>query len=72
MRVDIDPHVQHNYMIFTYTVITFLIFLKLAYCKPRDPIGSNNRCTVYDTMFYKPEDDPMGSKNVAVLNVALF
>jgi len=39
---------------------------------PRDPVGSNNRCTLYDTIFYKPEDDPMGSKHVAVLIVTLF
>jgi len=27
---------------------------------------------VYDTIFYKPEDDPMESKHAAVLIVALF
>ena len=26
--------------------------------------------TVYDTIFYKPEDDPMGSNHVALLIVA--
>jgi len=41
----------------------------LAYCKPRDPVGSNNRCTLYD-IFYMPEDDPMGSKREALLTVA--
>jgi len=74
MHVDIDPHVQHDHMIFTYIFITFLIttYLNLAYCKPQDPVSSNNRCTLYDTIFYKPEDDPMGSKHVALLVVALF
>jgi len=32
----------------------------------RDPVGSNYRHTLYDTIFYKPEDDPMGSKHVAL------
>ena len=31
---------------------------------------NNNRCTLYDTIFYKPEDDPMGSKHVALFIVA--
>ena len=35
-------------------------------------VGSNNRCTLYDTICYKPEDEPMGSKHVAVLIVVLF
>ena len=30
------------------------------------------RCTLYDTIFYKHEDDPMWSKHVALLIVALF
>jgi len=33
-------------------------------------LGSNNRRTLYDTVFYKPEDDPKGSKHVALLIVA--
>ena len=37
------------------------------YCKPRDPVGSNNRRTLYDTIFYKPEDDRKGLKHVALL-----
>jgi len=36
-------------------------------CKPRDPVGSNYRRTLYDTIFYKPEDDPMTSNHVALL-----
>jgi len=36
----------------------------------REPIGSNNRCTLYDTILYKPEDDPMESKHVALLIIA--
>jgi len=35
-----------------------------------DPVGNNNWCTLYDTIFYKPEDDPKGSKHVALLIVA--
>ena len=42
----------------------------VAHCKPQDPVGSNNRCTLYDTIFYKPEDDPMRSKYVALLIIA--
>jgi len=30
------------------------------------------RCTLYDTIFYKPEDDPMGSKHEALLIGTLF
>jgi len=29
----------------------------------------NNRRTLYDTIFYKPEDDPKGLKHVALLIV---
>ena len=42
----------------------------LAYCKPWDPVGSIDICTLYDTIFYKPEDDPMGSKHVALVLIA--
>jgi len=37
--------------------------------KPRNRVGSNNRRTLYDTIFYKPEDDPRGLKHVALLIV---
>jgi len=40
---------------------------KLRYIKQRDTVGSNNRSTLYDNIFYKPEDDPKGSKHVALL-----
>jgi len=39
------------------------------YFKPQDFVGGNNRRTLYDTIFYKPEDDPMGSKIVPLLIV---
>jgi len=32
-------------------------------------VGNNNRRTLYDTTFYKPEDDPKVSKHVALLIV---
>jgi len=40
---------------------------ELVNCKPRDPVGSNYRRILYDTIFYKPEDNPVGSKHVALL-----
>jgi len=33
-------------------------------------VGSNYRRTFYDTIFYKPEDDPVGLKHVALLLIA--
>ena len=69
MYGDIDPHVHPITRYFTciFAIILHAILLELVNSKPRDPLGSNNRRTLYDTIFYKPEDDPMGSKHVALL-----
>ena len=37
-----------------------VVYNSLVNCKPRDPVGSIYKRTLYDTIFYKPEDDPMG------------
>ena len=34
-----------------------------------DPLGSIYKRTLYD-IFYNPEDDPMGSKHVALVLIA--
>jgi len=50
-------------------VVYGTLVIKMWYCKPQDPVGSNNRCTFYDTIFYKLENDSSGSKHVALLTL---
>jgi len=60
--------IQGTSVVATYAIPWFTLNLEFT-CKPRDPVGSNNRRTLYDTIFYKPEDDPRGLKHVALLIV---
>jgi len=44
---------------------TCLKFIKLNQCKPWDPIGIANECTLINTIFCKPDDGRTKPKHVA-------